>query len=191
MFAAFYFRRVDSTTRRCRSDVRLVTHFVRAWGAATAKPCVGSPAESGTWGALQRRRRKQMRRLGKTALLVDDHPEIRNQIRAFLRRLGFETVEAGDARSAIDRLSTCRPDMICLDLVLPDSSGYDICEFIRRSPVHGATPILMMSDRTYPEDRAHAAEAGADAFLAKPITEKALRERIESLFPRGERSVGS
>jgi DNA-binding response OmpR family regulator len=132
-----------------------------------------------------------MRRHGKTALLVDDHPEIRNQIRAFLGKLGFDTVEAGDARAAIERLSTCRPDMICLDLLLPDSSGYDVCEFIRRSPEHSATPVLMMSERTYPEDRAHAAEAGADAFLAKPFTEKTLRERIEALFPRAERSVGS
>jgi DNA-binding response OmpR family regulator len=74
---------------------------------------------------------------------------------------------------------------------LPDSSGYDVCEFIRRSPEHSATPVLMMSERTYPEDRAHAAEAGADAFLAKPFTEKTLRERIEALFPRAERSVGS
>jgi len=132
-----------------------------------------------------------MRRHGKTALLVDDHPEIRNQIRSFLRRLGFDTVEASDAASAIDRLATCRPDMICLDLVLPDSSGYDICEFIRRHPEHSATPVLMMSDRSYPEDRAHAAEAGADAFIAKPFTEKMLRERIEALVLREERAVGS
>jgi len=132
-----------------------------------------------------------MRRRDKTALLVDDHPEIRNQIRAILRRLGFETVEASDAASAIDRLATCRPDMICLDLVLPDSSGYDICEFIRKSPEHSATPVLMMSERAYPEDRAHAAEAGADAFLAKPFTEKMLRERVEELLPPKERAVGS
>ena len=132
-----------------------------------------------------------MRRRDKTALLVDDHPEIRNQIRAILRRLGFETVEASDAASAIDRLATCRPDMICLDLVLPDSSGYDICEFIRKSPEHSATPVLMMSERSYPEDRAHAAEAGADAFLAKPFTEKMLRERVEELLPPKERAVGS
>jgi DNA-binding response OmpR family regulator len=131
-----------------------------------------------------------MRRQGRTALLVDDHPEIRSRIGSFLRRLGFQTVEASDAASAIDRLSTCRPDMICLDLVLPDSSGYDVCEFIRKSAEHGATPILMMSDRTYPEDRAHAAEAGADAFLAKPFTEKMLRERVEALLPR-ERAAGS
>jgi DNA-binding response OmpR family regulator len=132
-----------------------------------------------------------MRRRDKTALLVDDHPEIRNQIREILGRLGFETVEASDAASAFDRLATCRPDMICLDLVLPDSSGYDICEFIRKSPEHSATPVLMMSDRSYPEDRAHAAEAGADAFLAKPFTEKMLRERVEALLPKKERAVGS
>ena len=98
-------------------------------------------------------------------------------------------MEASDAASAIDRLASCRPDMICLDLVLPDSSGYDVCEFIRKSPEHGTTPILMMSDRSYPEDRAHAAEAGADAFLAKPFSEKTLRERVEALLPHKRGAV--
>lgn len=117
----------------------------------------------------------------KTALLVEDHPDLRSEIREFLQRMGLRTVEASDAGSALSRLAACQPDLICLDLVLPESSGYELCEFIRRSPRHRTTPVLMMSDRSYPEDRAHAAEAGADAFLAKPFSEASLRQRIEEL----------
>ncbi len=118
----------------------------------------------------------------KTALVVEDHPQIRSGIRALFERMGIETVEAADAHAALARLASCRPDVICLDLVLPESSGYELCEIIRKSPEHGATPILMMSDRAYPEDRAHAVEAGASAFLIKPFTEDALRRRIEALL---------
>lgn len=117
----------------------------------------------------------------KTALLVEDHPELRSEIRSFLQRMGLRTVEASDAGSALSRLAAYQPDLICLDLVLPESSGYELCEFIRKSPQHRTTPVLVMSDRSYPADRAHAAEAGADAFLAKPFSEASLRQRIEAL----------
>jgi DNA-binding response OmpR family regulator len=127
-----------------------------------------------------------MRGRSKTILLVEDHPQQRSAIRALLQRMGFETVEASDASSAMERLDACRPDVICLDLVLPESSGYELCEFIRRSPKHRATPVLMMSDRAYPEDRAHAAEVGADAFIRKPFSAEGLRRFIEALLRGAE-----
>lgn len=123
-----------------------------------------------------------MQKKCRTALVVEDHPEIRSGIRALLERMGIETIEAGDAQSALSRLEACKPDVVCLDLVLPESSGYELCEFIRKSPAHQRTPILMMSDRAYPEDRAHAAEAGANAFLVKPFSDETLRRRIEALL---------
>jgi two-component system chemotaxis response regulator CheY len=118
----------------------------------------------------------------KTVLVVDDDPELRNAIRALLDRLGYEMVEASDGNAAMSRLSSLDPHLVCLDLVLPESSGYEVCEFIRRSPRHSKTPVLIMSERAYPEDRANAVEAGADSFIAKPCSEEALRERIETLL---------
>jgi|ERR1700682_3569615 len=118
----------------------------------------------------------------KTVLVVEDHPPLRNFIGDILRRMGHEPVEASDGASAINRLAGCTPDLVCLALVLPESSGYDVCEFIRRSPLHRRTPVLIMSERAYPADRAHAAEVGADAFIAKPFTEQDLRRRIETLL---------
>jgi DNA-binding response OmpR family regulator len=123
-----------------------------------------------------------MKQQRKIVLVVEDHPSLRDAIRDLLHRMGLDTVEASDGNTAISRLASCRPDLVCLDLVLPESSGYDVCEFIRRSPQHRATPVLMMSERAYPEDRAHAAEVGANAFIAKPFSEANLRRRIETLL---------
>jgi two-component system chemotaxis response regulator CheY len=125
----------------------------------------------------------------KVVFLVEDHPQLRRALRLQLQTMGFDTVEASDAATAMSRLATCTPDVICLDLVLPESSGYELCEFIRKSPRHRSTPVLMMSDRNYPEDRAHAAEVGADAFIAKPFDGERLRHRIEALLRNGQIST--
>ncbi|TMA28579.1 MAG: response regulator [Deltaproteobacteria bacterium] len=120
----------------------------------------------------------------KTVLVVEDHPPVRSAIREMFQRMGYDAVEAGDGTAALARLSGMRPDLVCLDLVLPESSGYEICEFIRRSPEHRRTPVLIMSERAYPEDRAHAVEAGANDFIAKPFSEDDLRRRIESILDK-------
>src|SRR3954463_15817758 len=116
----------------------------------------------------------------KTVLVVEDHPPLRSAIRALLEQMGLSAVEASDGESALAALRELQPELICLDLVLPDTSGYDLCEQIRAE--RGATPILAMSERSYPADRAQAAESGADDFLAKPFEESELRRRIEELL---------
>ena len=118
----------------------------------------------------------------KTVLVVEDDPPLRQEILNLLRRMGLDVVEASDGASAMARLAGMRPDLVCLDLILPEASGYEVCEFIRRSPTHRHTPVLIMSGRSYPVDRAYAVEAGADSFIAKPFTEHDLRRRIESLL---------
>ncbi|MGA9525604.1 MAG: response regulator [Myxococcaceae bacterium] len=118
----------------------------------------------------------------RTVMLVEDHPTLRRSLRASLHEMGFDTLEAADANSAIHQLAECAPDLVCLELVLPESNGYEVCEFIRQSPQHQKVPVLMLSGRGYPEDRAHAAEAGANGFLTKPFSEQEFRQRIQSLI---------
>ena len=118
----------------------------------------------------------------KTVLVVEDHPELRSEICGLLGRMGLIAVEAADGSAAVTALASIRPDLVCLELVLPESSGYELCELIRRSPAHRDTPVLIMSERAYPEDRAQAAEAGADEFIARPFEEEDLQRRIEMLL---------
>lgn len=118
----------------------------------------------------------------KTVLLVEDHPLLRGYLRRSLEQMGFDIQEAADGRTALSQLSSCTPDLVCLDLVLPESSGYEICEFIRGSPRHRNTLVLIMSGHSFPEDRARAVEVGADDFLAKPFSTREFRARIEALL---------
>src|SRR5690349_2293217 len=96
----------------------------------------------------------------KVVFLVEDHPATRRMLRMQLHGMGYDVVDASDAAAALARLGGCAPVVICLDLVLPASSGYELCDSIRNSPRLSKSPVLIMSDRNYPEDRAHAAEVG-------------------------------
>lgn len=107
----------------------------------------------------------------RTALVVDDDPDIRRVLSTYLSRMGFTVTAAGDGKSAIKRLEESRPNLLCIDLMLPESSGYDVCEHIRQQPGLRGMPILMVSARTMPEDRAFAEDLGVTRYLAKPFTQ--------------------
>jgi DNA-binding response OmpR family regulator len=107
----------------------------------------------------------------KTALVVDDDPDIRKVLGAYLTRLGFAVSFASDGRSAIKNLDERRPSLLCIDLMLPESSGYDVCEYVRITDTLKGLPILMVSARTMPDDRAYAEELGVKCYLVKPFTQ--------------------
>ena len=116
----------------------------------------------------------------KTVLVVDDDPEIRKLLQALFVRLGFAVTTAADGRSAIKRLAEVKPTLLCIDLMLPESSGYDVCEHVNKtSPLHGL-PIMVVSGRTMPNDRAQAEELGVRAYLAKPFTQAELKAAVET-----------
>lgn len=106
-----------------------------------------------------------------TALVVDDDPDIRKVIGAYLTKLGFQVSFASDGRKAIEQLDKEKPTLLCVDLMLPESSGYDVCDHVRNSATLRGLPILMISARTMPEDRAYAEELGVRGYLAKPFTQ--------------------
>ena len=108
---------------------------------------------------------------GQTALVVDDDPEIRKIISIYLKRMGFDVTQAGDGRAAIKQLEARRPTLLCIDLVLPESSGYDVCEHILKSETLKGLPILMISARTLPADQAMAEELGVREYLIKPFSQ--------------------
>jgi two-component system chemotaxis response regulator CheY len=118
----------------------------------------------------------------KNVLLVEDSPELSATLRSALEPMGLEVWAVPTARAAIDGLAARRPDLVCLDLVLPESSGYEVCEYIRSRPELSKLPVVVMSERTLPSDRAFASEAGASAFLAKPFGVRELREVVSNLL---------
>jgi two-component system chemotaxis response regulator CheY len=118
------------------------------------------------------------------ALVVEDDPALRRMVSAYLKAMNISTIEAPDGRTALRELAGKVPDVICLDLMLPELSGFDLCEHIRREPQLRDVPVLIMSARAFPEDRAAAEEVGASAYLVKPFTRAQFSGQIDALLRR-------
>lgn len=115
----------------------------------------------------------------RTALVVEDDPEIRKLISAYLTRLKFIADEASDVKTAIKKLDAARPTLLCCDIMLPESSGYDVCEHVRATAALKDLPILVVSARAMPEDRAMAEEFGVRSYLIKPFTQADFVRAVE------------
>ena len=111
----------------------------------------------------------------RSVLVVDDDPEIRELLTNALDRMGFAVQQAADGRTAIKRLDEARPALLCIDLMLPESSGFEVCEHVNRTPTLNGLPIVMVSARSMPEDRALAEELGVRVYLSKPFTQSQLK----------------
>lgn len=123
-----------------------------------------------------------MKSSGKCVLVVEDHPGLRIQLRETLKDAGYEVITAADARSAKNALATVTPDLVCADLVLPEGSGYELCELIRSTPHLSGVPVLVVTGRTLPSDRAFAVEAGANVVLTKPFELNEFLIEVRSLI---------
>ena len=117
----------------------------------------------------------------RTALLVEDDPDLRPELRRCLEEIGFDVVEVGSGRLAVDVLGRVAPAIVVLDLMLPELSGLEVCEYIRRTPELKRVPVLITSARGMPQDRAQAEEAGADAYLVKPFSKDELIDAVRRL----------
>lgn len=115
-------------------------------------------------------------------LVVEDDPEIRKLLRKYLEKLGLEVTEAATGKAALALLEQSVPALVCLDLMLPESSGYAICEHIRKTPRLKEVPVLVISARSMPPDRALAEEMGATAYLVKPIRWASLSATVKQLL---------
>ena len=122
-------------------------------------------------------------------LIVEDEPALQETMKRALEHAGFMAHAAFDCRRAIACLDATRVDVVCIDLCLPDQSGYELCEHIRRTPAYADVLIVVMADRAFPEHMVHAEAAGANAFLEKPFRGDGLVRCIESLFERAPAST--
>jgi two-component system KDP operon response regulator KdpE len=121
------------------------------------------------------------RREGVRLLLVEDDPETRGHIRANLASHGYQVAEAGDVRGALAAWDQSRPDLILLDLGLPDRDGLVVIRHVRRE---ATTPILVLSARGEERVKVEALEQGADDYLTKPFGLAELQARITALLRR-------
>jgi DNA-binding response OmpR family regulator len=110
----------------------------------------------------------------KLALVVEDDPAARRLIELSLIKLKLDVHTAANGETALSFLQANAVDLVCLDLMLPYRSGFEICEIIRRSPIHAKLPVIIISARTESDAKAYAEEAGANAYLVKPFKRSEL-----------------
>jgi two-component system response regulator MprA len=115
-------------------------------------------------------------------LVVDDDEAVRRSLVQALRRDGYEVSIAVDGPQALDELSRVQPEVIVLDVLLPEPNGLEICRRLRRRG--DRTPILMLTARDLVEDRVAGLDAGADDYLVKPFALDELRARLRALLRR-------
>jgi two-component system, cell cycle response regulator len=116
---------------------------------------------------------------GLYALVVDDSLAVREQLCGVLRRLGIGSQSAENAEIALSMIEQCTFDIAFIDVVMPGSDGYELCRNIRRNPHARAMPVLMLTSRSSPFDRARGMLAGCDHYLTKPIAWETFSRAID------------
>jgi DNA-binding response OmpR family regulator len=120
----------------------------------------------------------------KTILVADDKANIRNLVRDYLEAEGFRAVIAADGREALYTARHEKPDLILLDIMMPEMSGYD---FIKTYRKENQTPIILLTAKLDETDKVLGLELGADDYVTKPFGMKELVARINAVLRRAER----
>jgi two-component system, OmpR family, phosphate regulon response regulator PhoB len=118
-------------------------------------------------------------------LVVEDEPDIRELTRLSLAREGYEVETAATGDEALACLRRSRPDLVVLDLMLPDRPGTDVCRTIRTTPELADVPVIMLTARSDEVDRVVGFELGADDYVTKPFSPRELGLRVKAILRRG------
>jgi DNA-binding response OmpR family regulator len=114
-------------------------------------------------------------------LVVEDEPALRDTLSYNLKKDGFTVEAVGDGRSALESARRLKPDLIVLDLMLPEIDGFEVCRILRKEMI---TPILMLTARDDEIDRVVGLEVGADDYLTKPFSMRELMARVKAQLRR-------
>jgi DNA-binding response OmpR family regulator len=122
----------------------------------------------------------------KRIAIVEDEAELASLIEYNLSRQGFQTRILNGSKGTLKTLEQAHPDLIVLDVMLPEIDGFDLCRLIRRSPVLGRTPVLFLTARSDELDRVLGLEIGGDDYMTKPFSPRELIARVKAHLRREE-----
>ena len=117
-------------------------------------------------------------------LIVDDEPAVTDLLAYNFRKAGYEILLAGDGREALKLASEAAPDLILLDLMIPEVDGLDVCRELRKT---SQVPIIMITARGEEIDRVVGLELGADDYVCKPFSVRELMARVKAVLRRGQK----
>jgi DNA-binding response OmpR family regulator len=124
----------------------------------------------------------------RTILVVDDETTLRETLVEALESEGYRAVAAADGRAALERFRADQPDLVLLDLMLPELSGVEVCRIIR---AESAVPIIMLTAKDSEVDKVVGLELGADDYVTKPFSLRELTARIRAIFRRAEAAAAA
>ena len=120
--------------------------------------------------------------MGKKILLADDSITIQKVIELTFSDEDFEVVTVGNGRAAIEKVQDVRPDLVLCDIIMPEKDGYEVCDFIKKTPGLGHIPVLLLTGAFEPFDQDRANRVGCDGFLAKPFEPQTLIAKVKDLL---------
>lgn len=124
-------------------------------------------------------------------LIVEDSPDIADLITRYLQRAGHTTDHLVSGAAVGRQVRAVPPDLIVLDVMLPDLDGLEVCQALRHDAATAAIPIIMLTARAGEADRVHGLELGADDYIAKPFSPKELVARVAALLRRVARPMAA
>ena len=124
----------------------------------------------------------------KHVLVVEDEPDTAELIELHLKNDGYRVTVAGDGDQALKKVHKHMPDLVILDLMIPEITGVEVCKFIRKDPATQSIPIIMCTAKTGEIDKILGLELGADDYVTKPFSPRELLLRVKNLIKRSDSS---
>ena len=121
----------------------------------------------------------------KTVIVVEDEPDAAELFAEMMRVSGFRVLKTYSSTPAIALIAKERPDVVILDIMMPDISGLEVLRFMRRDPQLQATPVIVVSARSMPSDIKEGLEAGATIYLTKPVGYLDLKKSVDLVMQEG------
>lgn len=118
--------------------------------------------------------------------IVDDEPDIVELVSIHLKKSNFKVKEYADAERFLQSLHSQIPDLVILDLMLPDADGMDICKYLKTKNEYSAIPIIMLTAKTDETEKVLGLELGADDYVTKPFSPRELVARVKAVLRRKE-----
>ena len=126
--------------------------------------------------------------MSRRVLIVDDEPNIVTSLEFLMRGDDYEVRVARNGEEALQLAESFRPDIVVLDVMMPQRSGFEVCQKIRENPVLGDVKIVMLTAKGRDVEKEKGLDLGANAYVTKPFSTKELMNTVRGLLPRSERA---
>ncbi|MEK8018477.1 MAG: response regulator, partial [Candidatus Parabeggiatoa sp.] len=113
-------------------------------------------------------------------LIVDDNPQIRKMLQRHLKKKGYETFEAENGKMGLVEVEKAKPDLILLDVMMPEMNGFEVCQRLKQDAALKDIPVIFMTAKTETDDVIAGLELGAVDYVAKPFNHKELMTRVNT-----------